>query len=198
MDRVLTLYDAPRCPYCARVRILLAEKGVEYEPVEIDLDDRPPWLHEKNPLGKVPVLEEGDFVLPESRVIMEYLEERYPDPPLLPSDPSERALVRLSFERFVDLSGPYYEVLFGGKPVEELAAALARLDAALSANPYLVGSRFTLADIAYVPWIIRAVGGAGIDRDRHPNVDRWLGRLADRPSIAAELRVAGSHRALEV
>jgi glutathione S-transferase len=87
---MLILYDAARCPYCARVRILLAEKQIRYETVEIDLQDRPTWLYEKNPIGKVPVLEEDGFALPESRVIMEYLEERYPGPPLLPSDPGER------------------------------------------------------------------------------------------------------------
>ena len=82
---MLTLYDADRCPYCARVRIVLAEKGLPYDTVVVDLDDRPAWIYEKNPLGKVPVLEEADFVLPESAVIMEYLEERYPEPPLWPA-----------------------------------------------------------------------------------------------------------------
>ena len=79
---MLTLVDAPRCPYCARVRILLAEKGVPYEPLVIDLDDRPAWVYEKNATGRVPVLEDGELVLPESAVILEYLEERFPEPPL--------------------------------------------------------------------------------------------------------------------
>ena len=92
---MLTLYDAARCPYCARVRIVLAEKEVSFETVEIDLESRPAWLYEKNPVGRVPVLEEDGFVLPESRVIMEYLEESYPEPPLLPPEPAELALVRL-------------------------------------------------------------------------------------------------------
>lgn len=189
---MLTLYDAARCPYCARVRILLAEQGVRYEPIEIDLGNRPTWLYEKNPLGKVPVLEEGDFILPESRVIMEYLEERYPDPLLLPSDPVERARVRLWFERFDAFSSPYYRVVFEGGPVEELEAALTKLDTALSASPYLVGSRYSLADIAYVPWIIRAKERAGIDLGRYTNVSRWLERLAKRPSIATELEHASA------
>ncbi len=89
---MITLYDADRCPYCARVRIALAEKGVPYEVVEVDLSDRPAWLYEKNPVGKVPVLEEDDVCVPESAVIMELLEERYPEPPLLPADPLDRAL----------------------------------------------------------------------------------------------------------
>src|SRR5581483_7695037 len=97
---VITLYDAERCPYCARVRIVLAEKGIEHEVVAIDLSDRPAWLYEKNPLGKVPVIEEDAFVLPESAVIMEYLDERYPEPALLPADPAARALARLRVWRF--------------------------------------------------------------------------------------------------
>ncbi len=82
---MLTLIDAPRCPYCARVRIALAEKGVEHETVVIDLDDRPAWLYEMNPVGQVPVIDEDGWVLPESAVINEYLEEQLPEPPLLPA-----------------------------------------------------------------------------------------------------------------
>src|SRR2546423_628917 len=86
----MLLYDAARCPYCVRVRIVLAEKRLSYDTVEIDLSDRPAWLYEKNPLGKVPVLEEeGGLVLPESEVIMEDLEERFPEPSLWPADPAE-------------------------------------------------------------------------------------------------------------
>src|ERR671935_1677397 len=118
---MITLYDADRCPYCARVRIVLAEKGVEYETVLVDLDNRPDWIYEKNPLGRVPVLEEGDFLLPESAVINEYLDERWPEPALWPADPGERALGRLLVHRFDELSRPYYALRRGG------AAAPARL-----------------------------------------------------------------------
>jgi hypothetical protein len=104
--------------------------------------------------------------------------------------------VRLCFERFEELSGPYYGVLFEGKPVEELEAELGMLDGAFSASPYLVGSRFSLADIAYVPWIIRAVGRAGVDLERYPKVYGWLGRLAKRTSIATRAVGRGSRRAL--
>ena len=64
---VITLYDADRCPYCARTRIALAEKGIEYEPVVIDLDDRPSWIYEKNPLGRVPVARRGHIRPPRVR-----------------------------------------------------------------------------------------------------------------------------------
>jgi RNA polymerase-associated protein len=189
---MITLYDAARCPYCARVRILLAEKEIPFETVEIDLEDRPAWLYEKNPVGKVPVLEEGDFVLPESRVIMEYLEERYPEPPLLPSQPAERALVRLRFERFEDLSRPYYRVVFNGESAAVLDAELAKMDAALAESPYLAGSQFSLADIAYVPWIVRAEARTPLHLDRHENLRAWLGRLSERRSVAAELEIVAA------
>jgi len=93
------LFDAPRCPYCARVRITLAEKGISYEAVEIDLKNRPRWLYELNASGRVPVLDDA-FVLPESEVIMGYLDERYPAPPLQPADPVGRARTRLLVHRF--------------------------------------------------------------------------------------------------
>ena len=192
MRVMLTLYDAARCPYCARVRIVLAEKSVQYAPIEIDLDDRPSWLYEKNPLGRVPVLEEDGFVLPESRVIMEYLEERYPDPPLLPSDPDERALARLWFERFDAFSQPYYNVFFDGDPVEELEAALTKLDADLAGRSYLAGARYGLADIAYVPWIIRVGSRTGIDLTTYSNLSSWLDRLGERPAVARELETVSA------
>jgi len=192
---VPTLYDAARCPFCARVRIQLAEKGIGYDPHEIDLDDRPAWLYEKNPAGRVPVLEEdGGFILPESRVIMEYLEERFPEPPLLPADPAERALVRLAFERFDELSSPYYALRRERTPATEQAfdAQLERLDATLEGRPFLSGAAYGLADIGYVPWILRAETSLGVDVRRFPSLGAWLERLEERPAIQAELALVAA------
>jgi len=190
---VITLYDADRCPYCARVRIVLAEKSVEYETVAIDLDDRPAWIYEKNPLGKVPVLEEDAFVLPESAVIDEYLEERYPEPALWPADAAERAFGRLLVFRFDQLSNPYYALRRGDDAARErLDAELAKLNAALAARPFLSGREFGLADVAYVPWILRARDRMGVDLRSFPALADWLERLSARQSIAAELGVVAA------
>jgi glutathione S-transferase len=190
---VITLYDADRCPYCARVRIVLAEKGVKYEAVVVDLDDRPAWIYEKNPLGKVPVLEEDTFVLPESAVINEYLDERYPEPALWPADPAERALGRLLVFRFDELSKPYYALRRDEEGARErLDAQLAKLNAALDARPYLSGQEFGLADVAYVPWIVRARDRMGVELGRFDALADWLERLAARPSVAAELDVVAT------
>ncbi len=190
---MITLYDADRCPYCARVRIVLAEKGVEYESVVIDLDDRPAWIYEKNPLGKVPVLEEGDFLLPESAVIDEYLEERYPEPALWPADPGERALGRLLVFRFDGLSKPYYALRRGEDGARErLDNELRKLDVILEARPFLTGRDYGLADIAYVPWILRARDPMGIDLGAFPALAGWVERLSRRPAIAAELELVAA------
>ena len=190
---MITLYDADRCPYCARVRIALAEKGIEYETVEVDLDDRPAWIYEKNPLGRVPVVEEDTFVLPESAVINEYLEERYPEPALWPADPAERAFGRLLVFRFDQLSKPYYALRRDEEGARErFDAELAKLNAALDARPYLSGREFGLADIAYVPWILRARDRLDVDLHPHAALGDWLERLAARPSIAAEVDVVAA------
>jgi glutathione S-transferase len=190
---VITLYDADRCPYCARVRIVLAEKGVEYETVVVDLDDRPAWIYERNVTGRVPVLEEDAYVLPESAVIDEYLEERYPEPALLPADPAERALARLLIFRFDDLSRPYYALRRGEEGASErFRAALAALDALLEAQPFLTGRTFGLSDVAYVPWILRARDRMGVDVDEFPALRDWLERVAERPSVAAEIELVAA------
>lgn len=191
---VLTLYDAERCPYAARARIVLAEKQLDYTSVAIDLDERPAWLYGKNPLGRVPVLEEdGGLLLPESRVICEYLDERFPDPPLLPADPAERGLARLRIERFHQLGDPYYALRRGRPGAEkDLGAALEALDGALEAQPFLTGTQYGLADIAYVPWILRARDLLDVDLEDFPALATWLERLRERPAIAAETEIVAA------
>ena len=190
----LVLYSAARCPYAARARIVLAEKGIDHEIVEIDLSDRPDWLYEKNPKGRVPVIEEDDgSPLPESAVIMEFVEERYPEPSLLPADPADRAAVRLLIFRDGDLTSPYYALRRGEDGArEELDAALGRFDALLGEQPYLSGAEFGLADIALVPWFLRARDMLGVELDGFASLTDWLERLEQRPAIAAEIELVAA------
>jgi glutathione S-transferase len=171
----VNLYDAARCPYCARVRMVLAEKGIAYETTEIDLGNRPDWLYELNPSGKVPVLDDG-FVLPESAVIMEYLEERYPEPALLPADVTARAQARLAVFRFDELLGDDYYAFRRGEQ-NKLAERLELLPVG--------GSLFV--DVAFAPWVIRAREVLAVELpDR---LAAWLERLEERPSVAAEVAI---------
>jgi glutathione S-transferase len=190
---VITLYDAARCPYCARVRIVLAEKSLEFEVAEIDLQNRPSWIYEKNPSGRVPVLEEDGRPLPESAVIMEFLEERYPEPPLLPPDPADRALVRLLIHRDEELTDPYY-AWRRNEPGSDarLQSALRVLDGQLAERPFLGGVEYGLADIAYVPWLLRVRDMLDIDLDRFESLSEWLARLEERPAVAAEAGIVAA------
>ena len=189
----LRLIDAPRCPYCARVRIALAEKGIDYETVVIDLADRPAWVYELNPVGKVPVLESSGWVLPESAVINEYLEERFPEPPLLPSGAEERAAARLLAFRHDDFTRPYYAVRRKEQGADvAFAAELAGLDSMLARMSYLTGAAFGLADISYVPWVIRARDLLDISLEPFPALADWLARLSERPSVQTELGVVAA------
>jgi glutathione S-transferase len=190
---MLRLVDAPRCPYCARVRITLAEKGIAHETVVVDLQDRPPWLYELNPVGKVPVLTEEGWALPESAVINEYLEELYPEPPLLPGDLEGRATARLAIFRHDDLTRPYYALRRGAPGADvEFAEALGVLERMLESAPYLTGAGFGLVDISYVPWVIRARDLLGVSLASSPHVDGWLALVSERPSVAAELTVVAA------
>jgi glutathione S-transferase len=170
------LVDAARCPYCARVRIALAEKGIEHDVVQVDLSDRPQWLLELNPpSGRVPVLDE----LPESEVIMELLEELHPEPALLPSDPGERAKARLQVHRFDSNLGDDYYAYRRGDP-NDLAGKLEALEVGKS----------LFADIVYLPWVIRARDMLGVTLPAH--IADWLAELERRPSVAAEVAVVRS------
>ena len=174
---------------------MLAEKGVPYDTVTIDLADRPAWLIERNPPdGRVPILEEDGWLLPESVVIDEYLEERYPDPPLLPDDPGERAAARLLVFRFDETLGdPYYAFRREQQGADRwLALGLRGLEAMLQTAPFLTGSRFGLADVSYLPWLLRLGGLMRVSLEPYPAISRWLETCADRPSIAAEIETVAT------
>lgn len=173
----MKVVDAARCPYCARVRIALAEKGIAYENVQVDLRNRPEWLIELNPPeGRVPVLRRNGFDLPESEVIMEYLEDRYPEPRLLPSDLETVARARLLVNRFDDNLGDDYYAYRRGDD-NDLAGRLQRLEVGVS----------LFSDIAYVPWVIRARDMLGVELPER--LAGWLEELERRPSIADEVEL---------
>ena len=169
----MNLIDATRCPYCARVRIALAEKGIEHDVTLVDLSDRPQWLRELNPpYGRVPVLDG----LPESGVIMELLEELHPEPALLPADPGGRARARVQVHRFDANLGDDYYAYRRGDP-NDLDAKLETLQVGQS----------LFADIAYLPWVIRARDMLGLTLPQ--GIADWLADLEQRPSVAAEVEI---------
>ena len=95
------LHGANSSPYVRKVRVALAYKGIEYDNTQQIPFGAPPEYVAKSPLSKIPCWEEGDLILPDSSVILSYLEHRYPEPPLLPAEPGTRARA-LWFEEYAD------------------------------------------------------------------------------------------------
>lgn len=196
---MIELYDYPDCPFCQKVRVVLAEKELEYKTRFVDLrkgEQKTAEFLKLNPYGKVPVLVDEDLVVYDSTIINEYLEEEYPHPPLLPADSAGRARARLR-EDFCDNSflPPALNVLQElSKPEAErdlerlkryqaeIQRGLARIESYLEGKEYLVGD-FSLADIAFVPRVL-ILGRMGIEVDpRLRQVSAWIERLRQRPSV---------------
>jgi glutathione S-transferase len=199
---MLKLYDFPMSPRARKVRIVLAEKGLQYEKVTIDItkgEQKKPEFLAINPYGKVPALQDDGLAVYESTIIMEYLNDKYPNPPLLPTDPGQRARARVLMHyadnpydgAFASLVGEVFFKPKGqadpsviAKAKEELNACFERLERELGNNDYLLGA-FTLADIGYVAWV-PLFGPLQVEVPSHcPRVNAWLNRLKDRPSVQA-------------
>jgi glutathione S-transferase len=186
----MELWHAWVCPYCMRVRIALAEKQLPYRERAIDLARKPPELLEVNPAGGVPVLVvEGGAAIPESIVILQYLEDRWPEHPILPADPLARARARLLYDRITAALGTHAFKLARGTDAEKAAAeqgvrdALARLEAETPESGFLAGP-FSIADIALAPFVAKLPdrlrpGALGL-----PRLARWEAATLSRPSVA--------------
>ncbi len=202
----MKLYDSAMAPNPRRVRIFLAEKGIEVEKVQVDLaraENRSPGFLAKNPLGGVPVLELDDGTcIAESVAICRYFEETHPEPPLMGVDAVDRALVemwnrRMEFEVFLPIAqvfrntheffkGRIPQVPEWGEVCREAATRrLAWLDGVLAERPFVAGERFTIADITALCGIdFGRVTGIRIGPDQK-NLARWHEAVSGRPSAKA-------------
>jgi glutathione S-transferase len=198
---MIRLYDHVDCPFSQKVRIVLAEKDLEFERVHVDLhkgEQKTPEFLKLNPYGKVPVLVDEDVIIYDSTIINEYLDEEYPNPPLMPEDSASRARVRL-LEDFCDNSFiPPSIVMLSElhkadaerdaekvrRYAAEMSRVLARLEPSLEGKEFL-GDTFSLADVAFAPRSV-ILPQLGIELDpRLQNVAAWIGRLRQRTSVRA-------------
>ena len=155
----MTLYSNDTDPYCHMVRIVLAEKGINYEVTDVDLDDTPEDLKDLNPYNEVPTLVDRDLVLYGHQVIMEYLDERFPHPPLMPVDPVSRARHRLMLKR---IERDWYTLsnkIARGEDVEntrkELADSLLTVAPIFEQKKFFMSDDFTIMDCAIAPLLWR-------------------------------------------
>jgi glutathione S-transferase len=202
----LKLYDSKAAPNPRRVRIFLAEKGVEVPTVQLDLgkrETRSPEFLAKNPMGGVPVLELDDGTcIAESVAICRYFEEIHPSPPLLGTDAVDRARVemwqrRMEWELFRQVTGCFQNThaFFAGRLEQVPAygevcrktarARLAWLDGELASRPFVAGDRYTIADITA---LVAIDFGRVVDVRIAPEqakLRRWHDAVSARPSAKA-------------
>ena len=174
---ILTLYSARDCIHCHRVRLVLAAKGVTYDLVPVDLDDPPEDLLDLNPYNSVPTLVDRDLVLYDTSVICEYLDERYPHPPLMPVDPLSRARLRLAIVRIEnDWLTLVDQIDAGGRTADTARKALRdelmKNASAFKASKFFLSPEMSLADCALAPliWRLDALG-VQLPREAHVIID---------------------------
>ncbi|TCK17850.1 RNA polymerase-associated protein [Thiogranum longum] len=153
---VMTLFSDATCPQSHRVRMVLAEKGITVEIVNVDPDNLPEDLIDLNPYQSVPTLMDRELVLYDPQVIVEYLDERFPHPPLMPVDPVSRARSRLALHR---IEKDWYSLLTDMEKGEKTAAkarkalrdSLASSAEVFAAKPFFLSDDFSLVDASLAP-----------------------------------------------
>lgn len=191
---VMTLFNDSLDPYCHRVRIVLAEKGVVAELFEVDQKQIPEELLDLNPYGTVPTLVDRDLVLYQSPVILEYLEERFPHPPLLPVYPVARGRTRLMMYR---VDHDWYSLMniilknenksAVEKARSELLDSLMSVSPIFEDSPYFLSDEFTLVDCALAALLWR-LPLLGIEIPvQGKSVKKYADRLFNRESFQASL-----------
>jgi len=201
----MKLYNMNLSNFATKCRIAIYDKGLPIEMAPVPNNDmKSPEYLKINPLGKVPTLDADGAIIAESEVINEYLEDKFPSPPLLPKTPEGRARVR-GFTRFHDLYlEPPLRVLFGqmnpktrddkivNENLSEVNLRLDQLDKMLSDGGFASGAEFTLADCALAPTIFFTVNllgmfGAKPPLEGRPKVAAWWTHVQTRPSVKKAL-----------
>lgn len=192
---VMTLYSGSSDPYSHRARIVLAEKGVTFDLYEIDVDSQVEALLEINPYNTVPTLVDRDLVLYESEIIMEYLDERFPHPPLMPVYPVARARSRLMLHR---VNRDWYTLMNkllvkNANPAEMqetrkvLYESIVAVSPMFKEMPFFLSEEFSLVDCAIAPllWRLKAMGITLPPEAK--SIQEYAKRLFDREAFQVSL-----------
>ena len=190
---VMTLFSDPACIQSHRTRIVLSEKDITADVVQIDQNNKPEDLSELNPYNSVPTLVDRDLVLYDARVIMEYFDERFPHPPLMPVDPVSRSKSRLAlFHIEKDWYGPADTIINGNAEESEQARKILE-DALISSieifsvKPYFLSDDFSLVDCSMAPLLWRLPSlNINLPPEAKAIVD-YGNRVFDRPSFRSSL-----------
>ena len=192
---VMTLYSGPNDPYSHQARIVLAEKNITYEIVEVVPGQLPEDLIDMNPYNSVPTLVDRDLVLYTARVVMEYLDERFPHPPLMPVDPVSRARTRLMLHRIEHDWFSLLPAIEGEDKAKrdaarkELSESLTSIAPLFEAKEFFISDDFSLIDCSVAPLIWRLKSyGIELPRQATPVLDygeRLFARKGFKLSLTA-------------
>lgn len=192
----MTLFSDARDQYSHRVRMVLAEKGVTVDIVDVDPANKPEDLAEINPYNSLPTLLDRDLVLYEANVIMEYLDERFPHPPLLPVYPVQRALSRLWITRVEREWSGRLDVLMAGKGREtvltkarkELRESIISIAPIFAEKPFFMNEEFTLVDCCVAPilWRLKEVDINLPEKSTRP-LQKYMQMIFERDGFRASL-----------
>lgn len=159
---MMTLYSGTTCPFSQRCRIVLFEKGMDFEIIDVDIHNKPEDLAVMNPYNEVPVLVERDLILHESNIINEYIDERFPHPQLMPADPVMRARARLFLFRFEQELFVHVKTLENGasgkeatKAREAIRDGLVTIAPIFAKQKFMLGDEFSMIDVAIAPLMWR-------------------------------------------
>lgn len=192
----MTFYSDGSDHYSHRVRIVLAEKGVAVEVIDVDANNKPEDLASLNPYNELPTLVDRELYLYEPNVMMEYLDERFPHPPLLPVYPVERARSRLWLHRIQrDWCGKIDALIAGvekeatlSKYRKELQESFVTIDPIFADKPFFMSEDYTLVDcsIAAIFWRLPQLG-IDLPKAKAGNILNYMDRLFEREAFQASL-----------
>ncbi len=193
---VMNLFSSGLCPHSHSVRMVLAEKGITVEIVDVDINEKPEDLLDLNPYNSVPTLVDRELVLYDPHTIMEYLDERFPHPPLMPVDPVSRARTRLALYR---IQQDWYELVpaleskgekTSAKARKQLSDSLTSSAEVFAAKPFFLSDEFSLVDALVTP-IMWRLQKYRIDLPRQAKaVSDYAERMFERESFQASLSEA--------
>ena len=191
----MTFFSDGQSHYSHRVRIVLAEKGVAVDVIDVDPDDKPEELADLNPYNALPTLVDRELVLYEANIMMEYLDERFPHPPLLPVYPVARAQSRLMMHRIQkDWCDAADIILYGNdetlieKARKELRESLIATAPIFNEKPYFMSEEFTIVDCCVAPLLWRLPQlGIELPEKQADLIGSYMDRLFERESFKASL-----------
>lgn len=185
---MMTLYSGTTCPYSHRCRIVLFEKGMDFNVIDVDMTNKHEDLAVINPHNQVPVLVERDLVLQQANIINEYIDERFPHPQLMPADPVMRSKARLGLYEFerdlyahvTDLGSPNQKV--ADKARATIRDNLTQIVPLFSRQQYILGDEFSMLDVALAPLLWR-LGHYGIELPKQAApLLKYAERIFSRPA----------------